>query len=110
MVAGVEGSDSDTPASGTGLGMVTLKLSGPWATVAGVAPLASICVVADPANCGPLTAAAALASAEGRFTVVWYPVRLKDWPALGASGESNAVVTASLRTTVPTGVPGQYSS
>ena len=41
MVAGVDGRDNDTPASGTGLGMGTLKLSGPWGTVAGAAPLAS---------------------------------------------------------------------
>ena len=42
MVAGVEGSDNVTPALGTGLGMGTLKSSGPWASAAGVAPLASI--------------------------------------------------------------------
>ena len=51
-VAGVEGSDSDTPASGTGLGMGTLKLSGPSEVVAGVAPLASIWAVAEPVRLG----------------------------------------------------------
>jgi hypothetical protein len=37
-------------------------------------------------------------------------VTLKDWPALGSTGESVAEVTASLRAMFPTGVPGQYSS
>jgi hypothetical protein len=32
---------------------------------------------------------------------------LKDCPALGDAGDSVAEVTASLRTTEPTGVPGQ---
>jgi hypothetical protein len=50
-----------------------------------------------------------VASVAGRFTTVWYPLMLKDWPALRPDG-SVAVVTASLRAMLPTGVPGQYSS
>ncbi len=69
-VAAVDGSDSDTPASGTGLGMGTLKSSGPSEVVAGVAPLASIWVVAEPVRLG-CSAAAAPASEAGRFTTVW---------------------------------------
>jgi hypothetical protein len=37
-------------------------------------------------------------------------VTLKDCPGLGDGGDSVADVTASLRTTLPTGVPGQNSS
>jgi len=59
-VAGAVGSESVTPAAGTGLGMGTLKSSGPSEVVAGVAPLASIWAVAEPARVG-CTAAAALA-------------------------------------------------
>ncbi|MDR3649522.1 MAG: hypothetical protein P4L20_10560 [Acidimicrobiales bacterium] len=51
-VAGVEGSDRLTPAAGTGLGMGTLKSSGPSGVVAGVAPLASIWAVAEPVRLG----------------------------------------------------------
>ena len=108
-VAGVEGRVSGTPVVGTGLGGVTLKSSGPSEVVAGVAPLASIWAVAEPARVGE-TAAAALARLAGRFTVVWYPVMLKDCPADGAAGDSVAEVMASLRAMFPTGVPGQYSS
>ena len=111
IVAGVEGSDKLTPASGTGLGMGTLKVSGPSGVLAGVAPLASIWAVAEPARgCPGETAAAAVARAAGRFTTVWYPVTLKVWPAVGAAGDSVAEVMASLSTMFPTGVPGQYSS
>src|ERR1700681_4783699 len=99
MVAGVSGSDSVTPEAGTGLGMATLKLNGPSGVLAGVAPLASIWVEADPIRLGPPTAAAALASDCGRFTTVWYPVMLKAWPAVGAAGDSVAEVMASFRTT-----------
>ena len=70
IVAGVEGSARGTPAVGTGLGMVTLKLRGPWGVVAGVAPLASIWAVAVPARLGWI-AAAALASEAGMLTIVW---------------------------------------
>ena len=66
--------------------------------------------MADPLRLGPPTAAAAPANAAGRFTVVWYPVTLNDCPEAGVVGDNDAEVTASLRTTVPTGVPGQYSS
>ncbi len=69
-VEGVSGSDNGTPSSGTGLGIVTLKLNGPCGVVAGVAPLASIWVVAEPIKVGD-SAAAAPASAAGRFTTVW---------------------------------------
>jgi hypothetical protein len=109
-VAGVSGSDSDTPEAGIGLGKGTLKLSGPSGVWAGVAPLASIWVEAEPIRLGPPTAAAALASDAGRFTTVWYPVTLNDWPEVGAAGDNVAEVTASLSTTLPTGVPGQNSS
>jgi hypothetical protein len=72
IVAGVEGTNSETPAAGIGLGMATLKARGPSAVVAGVAPLASIWAVADPARGWPgETAAAAAARAMGRFTTVW---------------------------------------
>ena len=111
MVAGVVGSDKVTPAAGIGLGKGTLNVSGPWGVVAGVAPLASIWVVAEPVRgCPGETAAAAEANDWGRFTVVWYPVTLKDCPAVGAAGDNAAEVTASLRAMFPTGVPGQYSS
>jgi len=50
IVAGVEGSDRLTPAAGIGLGTGTLKASGPSGVVAGVAPLASIWAVAEPAR------------------------------------------------------------
>jgi hypothetical protein len=110
MVAGVSGSDRVIPESGIGLGKGTLKLNGPSGVVAGVAPLASIWVEAEPIRLGPPTAAAAWASDDGKFTAVWYPVMLKDWPTVGAVGDNVAEVMASLRTTVPTGVPGQYSS
>jgi hypothetical protein len=69
-VRAVSGSDSVTPASGTGMGMSTLKSSGPSAVVAGVAPLASIWAVAEPVRLG-CSAAAAPAKAAGRFTTVW---------------------------------------
>ena len=110
MVAGVSGSDSESPESGIGLGKGTLKVSGPSGVMAGVAPMASIWVEAEPIRLGPPTAAAALASDAGRFTTVWYPVTLKDWPEVGAAGDYVAEVTASLSTTLPTGVPGQNSS
>jgi hypothetical protein len=42
--------------------------------------------------------------------VVWYPVTVKDCPAPGLAGDRLADVTASLSTTFPTGVPGQYNS
>src|ERR1700688_4689681 len=72
IVAGVDGSVRLTPESGTGLGMGTLKASGPSGVVAGVAPLASIWAVAEPAKGWPgETAAAADASEAGRFTTVW---------------------------------------
>jgi len=35
---------------------------------------------------------------------------LKDWPAVGAAGDSVAEVTASLSAMFPTGVLGQYNS
>jgi hypothetical protein len=66
----VAGNESATPKLGTGLGIVTLKLSGPTLVVAGVAPVASIWAVADPANVGE-TAAAAVAREAGRFATVW---------------------------------------
>jgi hypothetical protein len=69
-VAGVDGSDRDTPASGMGLGKGTLKSRGPSGVVAGVAPLASIWAVAEPVRVGD-TAAAAEAKELGRFTTVW---------------------------------------
>jgi hypothetical protein len=72
IVAGVLGSDRLTPESGMGLGRGTLKLSGPSGVVAGVAPLASIWAVAEPARGSPGdTAAAADANDDGRFTTVW---------------------------------------
>src|ERR1700691_2255907 len=108
-VEGVAGSDSDTPALGTGLGIVTLKVSVPDGNVAGVAPLARSWAVAEPVRVGDREAAA-LANVSGRFTTVWYPVTLKVWPADGAAGDNMADVTASLSTMSPTGVPGQYSS
>jgi hypothetical protein len=70
IVAGVEGSDNDTPASGMGLGNGTLKLSGPSGVVGGLAPLTSIWAVAEPISVGA-TAAAAEAKELGRFTTVW---------------------------------------
>jgi hypothetical protein len=66
----VAGNESATPAVGTGLGIVTLKLMGPTFVVAGVAPKASSWAVADPANVGE-TAAAAVAKDDGRFATVW---------------------------------------
>ena len=69
-VAAVVGSVSGTPSAGMGLGKGRLKLSGPWGVVAGVAPVASIWVVAEPARVGE-TAAAAVARLAGRFTMVW---------------------------------------
>jgi len=47
-VMGSAGRSRVTPESGTGVGMVTSKLNGPSAVVAGVAPAASICVEAMP--------------------------------------------------------------
>jgi hypothetical protein len=49
-VAGVEGTDRGTPPAGIGLGRGALKDVGPSGVVAGVAPLASIWVVAVPAS------------------------------------------------------------
>jgi hypothetical protein len=69
-VCGGDGNDNVTPASGTGLGIGTLKLSGPTGVLAGVAPSASICAVADPCKFGCM-AAAALANDAGIFTTVW---------------------------------------
>ena len=69
-VAAVDGSDSATPSAGTGLGMGTLKLSGPSGVVAGVAPVASIWAVAEPSRLG-CNDAAALARDSGMFTMVW---------------------------------------
>lgn len=68
-VAGVDGRVNATPSAGTGDGMVTLKSSGPSGVDAGVAPLASILVLADPLSVGEM-AAAALAKAAGRLAVV----------------------------------------
>ena len=65
-VEGVAGNDNVTPESGTGLGMGTLKLSGPSGVVAGVAPLASIWVDAEPSKFGCM-AAAAWASDDGQI-------------------------------------------
>ncbi len=70
IVDGLSGNDSGTPSSGTGLGIVTLNVNGPCGVVAGVAPMASIWVVAEPVKVGD-SAAAAPASAAGRFTTVW---------------------------------------
>jgi hypothetical protein len=69
-VSGVEGSCRVTPASGIGLGKGVLKVKGPTGVVGGVAPVASIWAVAEPARLED-TAAAAAASDAGRFTVVW---------------------------------------
>jgi hypothetical protein len=70
-VAGVGGSDRLTPEGGIGLGKGTLKVSASG-VVAGVAPLASIWAVAEPARGIPGdTAAAAEANDAGRFTTVW---------------------------------------
>ena len=62
-----------TPASGTGVGMGTLKLNGPCDVVAGVAPLASIWVLAKPVRFGShgAIAPAAWRGMAGRFTTVW---------------------------------------
>ncbi len=71
IVAGVAGSDRLTPDAGMGLGKGTLKVSC-WGVLAGVAPLASIWAVAEPARgCPGDTAAAADANDAGRFTTVW---------------------------------------
>ena len=71
MVAGVLGSDRLTPAAGMGVGKGTLKVSC-CGVLAGVAPVASIWAVAEPARgCPGDTAAAAEASEAGRFTTVW---------------------------------------
>jgi hypothetical protein len=49
-VAGAEGTDRGTPPVGIGLGRGALKDVGPSGVVAGVAPLASIWVVAVPVS------------------------------------------------------------
>jgi len=69
VLAGV-GSIRVTPSVGTGLGMATLKLSGPSGVLAGVAPVASIWAVAEPVRLG-CRAAAAPAREAGMFTTVW---------------------------------------
>jgi hypothetical protein len=70
-VAGVAGSDRLTPDAGMGLGKGTLKVSASG-VFAGVAPLASIWAVAEPARgCPGETAAAAEANDAGRLTSVW---------------------------------------
>jgi hypothetical protein len=104
-VAGVSGTMNGTSAV-TGFGNVMVKVDGPTGVVAGVAPLASIWKVAWPLNVGAM-AEAAMANDDGSKTEVWYPVRLNDWPDVGAAGESVAFVTTPLRAIVPMGVPGQ---
>ena len=69
-VVGDDGTVSVTPASGTGVGMSTLKFSVPVDSVAGVAPDTSSCPEAEPLSVGEM-AAAALARVEGRLTEVW---------------------------------------
>jgi hypothetical protein len=69
-VCAVEGTDKVTPAEGTGLGMVTVKSSGPTFVVAGVAPVASTLVTALPVMAVFPRAAAAAAMAAGMSTTV----------------------------------------
>jgi hypothetical protein len=71
-VPGVDGTCSDTPLAGTGLGRVTLKFSVPVVRVGGVAPVTSSCPVAEPVRgCPGFIASAAPARAAGRTTVTW---------------------------------------
>ncbi len=69
-VTGVAGTMSWTPLAGTGLGIVTLKLSVPVGRVAGVAPVASIVPEAVPDRVGEMLDAAE-ASDCGIVTVTW---------------------------------------
>lgn len=98
------------PVEGTGLGMATSKDSVGVAMLAGVAPLASTVTVAEPLIDELPSAAAAVARLAGMSAWTWKSVTLNCEPVAGLAGEIEAVVTTSLRTTVPTGVPGQYSS
>ena len=50
-----------------------------------------------------------LTTSPGRFSCTWNPAMLKGCP-LGLAGKRAPVVTTSLSTMFPTGVPGQYSS
>lgn len=59
----------ERPSAGTGSGMATLKLMVPPDMVAGVAPVTSSCVVADPFRVLP-SAAAAEARAAGKLASV----------------------------------------
>jgi hypothetical protein len=69
-VSGLAGRSRATPVDGTGTGRVTLKLKGPSALLAGVAPLARTVAVAEPVSVGWM-ASAAPAKELGRFTSVW---------------------------------------
>ncbi len=56
------------------------------------------------------TAAAADAIEAGMGTSAWKLVTLNCSPGEGSGGDIVAVVVTSLKTTLPIGVPGQYSS
>ncbi len=106
-VPGVEGSTSERPVDGTGLGMGASMEIGAEATVAGVAPVASTSTLAVPKIAEFPNAAAAETIALGSGTVVWNPVRLNGSPVAGVAGETVPAVVTSFNAILPTGVPGQ---
>ena len=109
MVVGGEGRSKVRPVGGTGLGMGALKARSPDAIEAGVAPVASTATAAVPVMDGFPRAAAAETIDDGSVSEVWKFAALNCWPAERSAGIVALVVTL-LRTMLPTGVPGQYSS
>jgi hypothetical protein len=71
IVAGAEGTARAKPDEGTGVGMGTSKLMAPEGIAAGVAPLASTWVVADPAMLMFPRAWAAATMSCGMLRLVW---------------------------------------
>jgi hypothetical protein len=109
MVPADDGRSKVRPVAGSGLGMGTLMSMGPDDTVAGVAPTASTFTTASPTIAELPRAAAAPAIDDGSVSWVWKLVASNDCPTDSALG-IEAVVVTLLRTMLPTGVPGQYSS
>ena len=120
MVNGVEkkpptmmgegGTWSPSPDDGTDPGMGRSNAKGPTATEKGwTLPLVSRLGVSEPLIVVFPSARQADTNDGGSVSCIWYS-DTANGSALGLGGARLPVVTTSLSTTLPTGVPGQYSS
>jgi len=120
MVSGVEkkpltfigegGMSSPSPEEGTDPGIGRSNAMGPTVTDSGSTfPVGFTTSVKDPAMEVSPKARKAETTEAGIVSWVWKPDSEKG-SALGLGGDRVPIVVTSLITTLPTGVPGQYSS